>query len=214
MPIQFADRGVIIRRIPIGEADLMVSVFTRHRGRLGLIAKGVRKLTSRRGGHLDLFNLVELQGEERGAWRYLNEVTVVEAFDHIKSSEAWLERVFHLSELVDHLFPEADRYVDVFDALVQTLHQANQDISTGQCKLGESLVREFEVCVLKALGYWSVEVQGARYPQLPSEQKMFNQGLIQEVSSRKLKGDQVWRQLGKLARNEKKPSDPLSELVG
>ncbi|MGQ9474282.1 MAG: DNA repair protein RecO [Candidatus Caldatribacteriaceae bacterium] len=50
------DEGVVIRRMVFREMDVIVTLFTRRRGKFQAIAKGARKLGNRFGASLDLFN--------------------------------------------------------------------------------------------------------------------------------------------------------------
>ncbi len=52
--------GIVIGRTNFGEADRVVRFLTPDRGKLSAVAKGVRKIKSRAGGHLELFGEVNL----------------------------------------------------------------------------------------------------------------------------------------------------------
>src|SRR3954452_14617848 len=52
--------GVVLRSMRYGEADRILHVYTRDRGRLAAIAKGVRRSRSRFGGRLEPFSQVAL----------------------------------------------------------------------------------------------------------------------------------------------------------
>jgi DNA repair protein RecO (recombination protein O) len=51
----YSDEGVILRRIDYGEADRILTVLTRQHGKIGVIARGVRKAQSRLASRTDLF---------------------------------------------------------------------------------------------------------------------------------------------------------------
>lgn len=52
--------GIILRRIEYGEADRIITFFTREYGRIRVIAKGVRKSKSKLAGGIELFSVSEL----------------------------------------------------------------------------------------------------------------------------------------------------------
>ena len=56
----YLTKGIVIGRTNFGEADRIVRFFTPDRGKLSAIAKGIRKIKSRSGGHLELFGEVSL----------------------------------------------------------------------------------------------------------------------------------------------------------
>src|SRR2546423_12634215 len=53
--------AVVLRSIRFGEADRVLHLYTSERGRVGAVAKGVRKTKSRFGGRLEPLSHVELQ---------------------------------------------------------------------------------------------------------------------------------------------------------
>ncbi len=57
----YVDEGVVLRRVDYGEADRVLTVLTRHHGKVGVLARGVRKSGSRLAAHTDLFTRSTLQ---------------------------------------------------------------------------------------------------------------------------------------------------------
>ena len=55
MPGPFKTEAVVLRSIRFGEADRILHLYTAERGRIGAIAKGVRRPRSRFGGRLEPF---------------------------------------------------------------------------------------------------------------------------------------------------------------
>ena len=55
MPGSVKTEGIVLRSIRYGEADRVLHLYTPDRGRLGAIAKGVRRARSRFGGRLEPF---------------------------------------------------------------------------------------------------------------------------------------------------------------
>ena len=53
--------AIVLRHSDWGEADRLLTLFTRERGKLRALAKGARKARSRKAGHLEPFTHVRLQ---------------------------------------------------------------------------------------------------------------------------------------------------------
>ncbi|MDQ3929945.1 MAG: DNA repair protein RecO, partial [Chloroflexota bacterium] len=51
----YKSEAVVIKRSDLGEADKILTIFTPHFGKLRVVAKGVRKVSSRLAGHVELF---------------------------------------------------------------------------------------------------------------------------------------------------------------
>lgn len=60
MPL-YRDEAVVLRTHKLGEADRIVTLLTRHHGRVRAVARGVRRTTSRWGSRLEPFTHVDLQ---------------------------------------------------------------------------------------------------------------------------------------------------------
>lgn len=83
----FKTEAVVLRSIRFGEADRVLHLYTAARGRIGAIAKGVRKPKSRFGGRLEPFfrlDLVLHQG--RGDLATVTAAHTVEAHSNLRSS--------------------------------------------------------------------------------------------------------------------------------
>src|SRR6266480_185007 len=60
MPGSFETEAVVLRSIRLGEADRVLHLYTQRRGRVGAVAKGVRRVRSRFGGRLEPLSRVQL----------------------------------------------------------------------------------------------------------------------------------------------------------
>lgn len=181
----FNDQGLILRRYSYGEGDAILVLFTRNHGKLKLVAKGVRKLKSRRGGHLDLFNQVEFQAREGHNMPVLSEVKSRLVYSSVKSSLKKMAYLYYLSELIDTLFLEEDRNFPVYQKLIEVFSTLELLNESDAYQL-EVQISAFEVFVLKHLGYWSDDIHGTNYPTDISLQRRFNQNLIRGVAEKVL----------------------------
>jgi DNA repair protein RecO (recombination protein O) len=59
------DDGIVLRAQKLGEADRIITILTRDHGRLRLVAKGVRRTTSKFGARLEPFAHVDFQTFDR-----------------------------------------------------------------------------------------------------------------------------------------------------
>ncbi len=75
MPV-YRDEAIVLRAQKLGEADRIVTLLTRGRGRIRAVARGVRKTSSRIGARLEPFGHVDVQLYEG---RSLDSVTQVES---------------------------------------------------------------------------------------------------------------------------------------
>lgn len=76
--VLYRDEAVVLRTHKLGEADRIITMLTRHHGRVRAVARGVRRTTSRWGSRLEPFTHVDLQLAEG---RNLDTITQAETRD-------------------------------------------------------------------------------------------------------------------------------------
>jgi DNA repair protein RecO (recombination protein O) len=93
MPGSFKAEAVVLRSIRFGEADRVLHLYTAERGRVGAIAKGVRRVKSRMGGRLEPLSRVKLVLHEgRGDLCTVTQADTVHAHPALREQRASLER--------------------------------------------------------------------------------------------------------------------------
>jgi len=70
-------KGVIIGKKDFGEQDRLFKIFTKDEGKLEVIAKNVRNGSSKRNGHLELFNYGDFFLYKSTNHFYLNQCTTI-----------------------------------------------------------------------------------------------------------------------------------------
>ena len=117
--------AIILKRRATGEADRVITLFTKQYGKMRVLAKGVRRVTSRRGPHVEPAAYVRCVLHQGKGGKTLSEVETVEAFTAIRENLALLSYTYYILELVEKLLPEAQVHRDTFDLLVETLTKLN-----------------------------------------------------------------------------------------
>jgi DNA repair protein RecO (recombination protein O) len=79
----YRDEAVVLRTHKLGEADRIITLLTRHHGRVRAVAKGVRRTSSRFGSRLEPFTHVDLQLAEG---RNLDTITQAETLSPFSAS--------------------------------------------------------------------------------------------------------------------------------
>lgn len=146
-PRTYRVQGVVLRRVDTGEADRILTLYTREQGKVRAIAKGVRRLTSRRAGHLELFSLGDMQLAVGRDLDVVQQADTVEAFRHVREDLERAAHAYYLVEILDLMTEEREEQASVFRALVDAL----QALDAGRdARLVQVM---FLVRLLKVLGY-------------------------------------------------------------
>ena len=205
--------GLILKRANFGEADRMLTILTKTQGKISVIARGVRKITSRRAGNVELLNLVKL-GLFQAKGFTLTEAESIETFPRIKSNLAISTAAFHILELSNKLLPENDPNFRAYDLIVLTLKKLEQTPR-------QLLLRAFEIKFLDLLGFFSTKalpgmedstkelietlrktsIAQIEEMEVPSEQVVALERIlryyIEQILESKLKSSDVMKQLKK-----------------
>ena len=152
MPGLYKDEGIVLKTIKLGEADRIVTIFTRGNGKVRAVAKGIRKTKSRFGGRLEPFSHVSLM-VYRG--RNLDTITgadIITSYDDVRTDYSRLTSAAALVELVEKITPDRERASSIFSLLLSGLDA----LAAGK---GMTVVPAFLVKLLSLSGY---------HPQLTS----------------------------------------------
>src|SRR4051812_10703004 len=94
----YRDEAVVIRTYKLGEADRIVVLFTKGRGKVRAVAKGVRKTNSRFGARLEPTSHVALQLYEG---RELDTITQAESIESFRGLRDDLERITRSASILE-----------------------------------------------------------------------------------------------------------------
>jgi DNA repair protein RecO (recombination protein O) len=105
----FKIEAVVLRSIRFGEADRVLHLYSAERGRLGAVAKGVRRTRSRMGGRLEPLSRVRLVLHEgRGDLCTVSAVDTVRPHTELREHRGSLERASEACEAVLRLLDSAE----------------------------------------------------------------------------------------------------------
>jgi DNA repair protein RecO (recombination protein O) len=76
----FRASAVVLRHADWGEADQLLTLYTREQGMVRALAKGARKITSRKGGHLQPFTHITVQLAKGRDLLIVTQVETINAF--------------------------------------------------------------------------------------------------------------------------------------
>jgi DNA repair protein RecO (recombination protein O) len=175
--------GIIIKRTNVGEADKIITIFSRELGKVSLKAAGIRKLQSKRAGVLELFNHVKIGvAKGRGNLDVLTEVDILNTFSSWKNHLGRVNIAYQMAEVIDKLTPDNQPHPQVFEIL----HNAFLEID----KLDIDWKLKLETWILdivKDLGYW------------PADEKFTGDiyKFIEEIINRPLHSPKILKKLSK-----------------
>jgi DNA repair protein RecO (recombination protein O) len=76
----YRDDGVVLRTQKLGEADRIITLLTRHHGRVRAVARGIRRTKSRFGGRLEPFTHVDVMVHNGRSLDAITQAEVIRAY--------------------------------------------------------------------------------------------------------------------------------------
>jgi DNA repair protein RecO (recombination protein O) len=139
--------AVVLRHSDWGEADRILVLYTREMGKVRAIAKGVRKLRSRKAGHLEPFTRVTLQlAKGRDLW-IVTQAETVEAYQPLREDLEGMGYAAYVVELIDRSSGEEGANLPLYRLLTDTLQRLAESDDPFQ------VVRYYELRLLDLLGF-------------------------------------------------------------
>lgn len=138
--------AIILKRKNTGETDRILTVFTRQYGKLHLLARGVRRLSSKRGPHLEIFSHAKLIIYRGKSMDSVSEAVSIDKFENLRSDLYLISTAYYLCELVNSLTRERQEHRDVFILLLRALRALEEDKRT-------TVIRFFPGILVEMLGF-------------------------------------------------------------
>ena len=114
--------ALILRKSSYGEADLLVTLFSRESGKFRALAKNAKKSQKRFGGRLDFFNRLVIDVTlNRRRFNLIGDVTLKQSYREITESVDSFVTGTRVLELMDFLTPEQEPASELFDLATDTL---------------------------------------------------------------------------------------------
>jgi len=151
----YQTEAIVLRSLRFGEADRILHLYTRERGRIGAIAKGIRKTKSRVGARLEPLSHVRLQLHEGSG-----ELQTVTGVDLIAAHRATREQSYRLgvgligAEAMLRLFGEPEANERAFEALARFLDLLDETDEVADARPAlDPLALSFQLKLLWVAGY-------------------------------------------------------------
>lgn len=140
--------AVVLRHSDWGEADRLLSLYTRELGKVRAIAKGARKMTSRKAGHIEPFTHVRLQLAKGRDLLIVTQAETIDSYQPLREDLTKTGYAAYVIELLDRFVPDEEIAVpSLFRLLTETLSRLAAETEAWLP------VRYYEMRLLDFLGF-------------------------------------------------------------
>jgi DNA repair protein RecO (recombination protein O) len=147
IPRLYKTEAIVLRQRKLGEADRILTLFTPAYGKLDAKAKGVRKTTSRMGGHLQPLNRCMVQLARGRTMEIVAGCETMESFQPLRDDLGRLSRALYAAELADRFLPERVENIPTYRLLLDTLRRLQGTADT------DLALRHYEMKLLERSGF-------------------------------------------------------------
>lgn len=146
----YKTEGIVLKRINYGEADKIVTLYSKHYGKITCLAKGMRRLTSRKRGNLEIFNKVVFIACKGKGIDIITETESIESFSALRKDLKKIACAYQLCEMVDKLTAEGSEQSEVYEMLSEYLKK----LCWIKPENSSFFLGSFGLNLLKILGFW------------------------------------------------------------
>jgi DNA repair protein RecO (recombination protein O) len=143
----YRTEAVVLSRLDFGEADRILTIFTPYLGKLRVIAKGVRRPTSKLGSHLEYFTRSQLMLAKGRDLDLVTGAVTIEPYLPLRSNLEALGHASHLMELLNRLTEDRQENARAFDLLIRSLALLAEGVDPF------AVTRHYEMALLGLVGY-------------------------------------------------------------
>lgn len=169
------DQAFVIKRINFGDSDRYLTLFSQNHGKMEVVARGVRKITSKRAGNVELLNRINFQAVKGIRNHVLTEVALIDSYEELKRELSQIKEVFLMCELIDAVMPAGVVHSDIFDLMDRALKHVSTDTRT---------MTYFQAKLLSSLGFWDGKIS--------FKNDLHVRNFMEQVIERKLRSDRVF----------------------
>jgi DNA repair protein RecO (recombination protein O) len=139
--------AIVLHHTNWGEADRLLSIFTKSHGKLRVIAKSVRKMQSRKAGHLEPFSHSTLMLARAHDLWIVTDADTIDAFTPLREDLQLMTRASYAIELLDRFTFEEGQNWQLYQLVVDTLRHL--------CEAADCYVplRYYEMRLLDLVGF-------------------------------------------------------------
>lgn len=179
IPHSFTSEGFVLARRNFGEADRIIDVYSEGKGKVSLIAKGVRKPGSKKRGHIEIFSRIRFQAVNGKGIGILTEVETIDDFKEVRKSIRKVSLAYYFMEVLGKAVHEEEQNSELYNLLIEVMDELKS------AKKLRDLRLRFVTNLLKILGYWPND------KSLPFPDEKLEEVLEKEIYSKRVGGKMV-----------------------
>jgi len=151
MFLHYRTLGIIFKKEDRAEADQLFTVYTKDFGKLEVLGKAIRKISSKLRSGAEIFYLSEIEFIQGKTHKTLTDAILIEKFENLKNNLNKLKIAYKISQVLDNLVSGQEPDEKIWQLLNETFGKLNK-LEISNLKL-ELLYYYFFWNLVSLLGY-------------------------------------------------------------
>ncbi len=125
MFVHYRTKGIILKKVGRREADQLFTLYTKDFGKLEILGKGIRKISSKLRAGMEIFYLSEIEFIQGKAYKILTDAIVIEKFENLRKDLGKLTIATKISEALDGLISGQEPDERIWSLLLKVFEKLN-----------------------------------------------------------------------------------------
>jgi DNA repair protein RecO (recombination protein O) len=125
----YRSSGFVLAKKDRGESDQLFTIFTRNFGKVEVLAKAVRKITSKLRPGIELFYFSEIAFIQGRVYKTLTDVVLVDKLSYLRRNLEHLVLAYKIAEVFDKLITGQEKDEALWHLLQETFGKLNRPMS-------------------------------------------------------------------------------------
>jgi len=118
MTIKYRTSALVFKKDEKGESDQIFSVFTEEFGRLDVIGRAIRKITSKLRADIDVFYFSEIEFVQGKSQKTLTDANKIRRFENVANNFDKLKTVYKISDILNSFIKGQEKDNQTFELLI------------------------------------------------------------------------------------------------
>lgn len=119
----YRTQGIFLRKENRGEADQLLTVFTKDFGKIEVLARAIRKITSKLRSGAEIFYLSEVEFIQGKTHKTLTDAVLIDKFKNLRENPQKLEITYQITDALASLTAREERDLKVWHLLSKTFQK-------------------------------------------------------------------------------------------
>ena len=165
--------GFILKKVNRGEADQLLTIYTKDFGKLEILAKAIRKISSKLKSGAEIFYLSEIEFIQGKTRKTLTDAILIEKFENLRKDLKIIKIAYKVAEIFDESVTGQEKDESLWNLLNETFDKLNnQQLTINNQQLPEPQRRVkkriYPLCLLYYYFAWNLLLILGYRPELYS----------------------------------------------